>query len=170
MLSKRAWKSVFDVGVYLPPIASGTPYGIDGSRSNRKIIMRVRPTTIGIGILIVASFGLLTACSQASFADRMAYLGKVANEGVQTHRLIVSEGGTTDVKRCTDAFNGLNNRDSAPSDDGMGGWTPDWLAQIQAFFVQSCVTGLPKPVPSQATDGPSGPSGQTVQVSASSTP
>ena len=85
-------------------------------------------------------------------------------------RLIVSEGGATDEKRCTDAFNGLNNWENAPSDDGIGGQTTDWQNQAQAFFVQSCVTGLPKPVPSQAADGPSGSSGSTMPSSATSSP
>lgn len=92
--------------------------------------MRVRPITIGTSLVLAAMLGLLTACSGASFAERMAYLGKVANQGVQTHRLIVSEGGATDEKRCTDAFNGLNNWENAPSDDGMGGRTIDWQNQI----------------------------------------
>ena len=81
----------------------------------------------------------------------MAYLTKVANEGVQTHRFIIGEGGSTDQNLCTDAFNGLNDWDSAPSDEGMGERSGDWLNQIQAFFVQSCVTGLPKAVPGAPT-------------------
>ena len=133
--------------------------------------MRVRTTTIGVGLVMGATLAFTTGCSGASFAERMTYLGKVANEGVQTHRLIVSEGGTTDLKRCTDAYNGLSDvADNAPSDLGAGERSDDWLNQIQAFFVQSCVTGLPKPVPSQATGGPSQPPGATGSTSATSTP
>ena len=81
------------------------------------MIMRVRATTIGVGLVIGATLAFTTGCSGASFAERMTYLGKVANEGVQTHRLIVSEGGTTDLKRCTDAYNGLSDvADDAPSE------------------------------------------------------
>jgi hypothetical protein len=91
----------------------------------------------------------------------MAYLEKVANEGVQTHKLIVSEGSVTTVKRCTDAYGGLQDY-SAPSDMWAGGESQDWQDQIKAFFVQSCVSGLPKAVPGQ-------PAGSTPSASSSLT-
>jgi len=117
--------------------------------------MHVRATVLGSAAATAVIIGLVSGCGVASFTERMTYLEKVANEGVQTHRLIVGEGSKTDEKRCTDAFNGLNDWDAAPSDDGIGGHTADWLNQIQAFFVQSCVTGLPKPVPGQLGNTPS---------------
>lgn len=86
----------------------------------------------------------------------MAYLKKVANEGVQTHNLIVSEGGTTDAKRCTDAYSGLQDQQDAPDDVGYdAGPSQAWLNEIQAFFVESCATGLPKAVPGVPTESPS---------------
>jgi hypothetical protein len=135
----------------------------------RKIIMHVRPASIGTVVILAITLGLLTACSDgASFADRMAYLKKMANEGVQTHQLIVSEGGTTAEKRCTDAYSGLQDN-NPPGDQPMGGSSQGWLDQVQAFFVESCVTGLPKVTPSQEAGTPSAPSAPTVSPSSSPT-
>ena len=135
----------------------------------RKIIMRARPATIGASLLLAAILGLVTACSDgASFADRMAYLKKMANEGVQTHQLVVSEGGTTTDKRCNDAYSGLQDN-NPPGDQAMGGSSQGWLDQIQAFFVESCVTGLPKATPSQGAGTPSVPTASTVSASSSPT-
>jgi hypothetical protein len=121
--------------------------------------MHVRVASIGSSIVLAATFALVAGCSTgATFAQRMAYLGKMANEGVQTHRLIVSGGGAADEKRCNDAYSGLQDN-NPPGDDPTGGITQGWSDQIKAFFVQSCVTGLPLPVPSQVTGGSSGSSG-----------
>lgn len=110
--------------------------------------MHVRVVSIAAFSLLTATVvGSLTGCA-ASFDQRMAYLKKVSNEGVQTHRLIVSTGGTTTNKRCTDAYNGLQDM-NPPADQDLGNVSSDWTNQIQAFFVQSCVTGLPKAVPGQ---------------------
>jgi hypothetical protein len=111
--------------------------------------MRKRPATL---VLVVGAASCLTAgCGAgASYAVRMSYLEKMASEGVQTHRLIASQGGSTTVARCTAAYGGLEDQ-NPPSDQGDGeGPSQDWLNQIQAFFVQSCATGLPKIVPGQS--------------------
>jgi hypothetical protein len=110
--------------------------------------------------MLAALAGLATACSGASYAERMAYLGKMASEGLQTHRLIVSQGGTTTAKRCTDAYSALQDQ-NVPDDSGVGSPSQEWIDQIQAFFVESCVTGLPKPVPGQ----PASPSTSSPQPS-----
>lgn len=118
--------------------------------------MHVRAATAGSVLMLAAILGLIAGCSSgASFAVRMAYLQKVANEGVQTHRLIASQGGVTTTKRCTDAYGGLQDQDP-PSDQDDDTASQGWLNQIQAFFVESCVTGLPKAVPGQSTGSPSG--------------
>lgn len=131
--------------------------------------MRVRSAAIGTALILAASLGLVTACSDgASFADRMAYRKKMANEGVQTHQLIVSEGGTTTDKRCTDAYSGLQDN-NPPGDQPMGGNSQGWLDQVQAFFVESCVTGLPKATPSQEAGTPSAPSATRASTSSSMT-
>jgi hypothetical protein len=115
--------------------------------------MHARVTALVVILGVVA--GLAAGCMDpASYAVRMAYLEKMASEGVQTHRLIVSQGGTTTAKRCTAAYGGLQDQ-SPPDDTGTGAPSQPWLNQIQAFFVQSCVTGLPKVVPGQSVKSPS---------------
>jgi len=120
--------------------------------------MHVRAAILVAMLAVLA--GLATGCSGASYAQRMAYLEKMANEGVQTHRLIVSQGGTTTAKRCTDAYGGLQDQ-NVPDDTGAGAPSQPWLDQVQAFFVESCVTGLPKAVPGQ----PASPSTSSPQPS-----
>jgi len=115
--------------------------------------MHARASALGSAAVAVAVIGLITGCSgPASFADRMAYLKKIANQGVETHRLILSEGAVTSTKRCTDAYNGLQDNLNPPSDEGYGmGASDAWMNQIQAFFVESCTTGLPQAVPATST-------------------
>ena len=127
--------------------------------------MHVRVVTIGSALLAAAIVGSIAGCSDgASFAVRMAYLQKMANEGVQTHRLIDSEGDITTMKRCTDAYGGLQDQ-NPPSDEWGGGVSQDWLNQIQAFYVESCVTGLPKAVPRQSAGTSSGSPVSSVEPS-----
>lgn len=116
--------------------------------------MHARPTILIVILGVVA--GLTAGCvaGPASYAVRIAYLEKMASEGVQTHGLIVSQGGTTTAKRCTAAYGGLQDQDP-PDDTGTGTPSQAWLNQIQAFFVQSCMTGLPKAVPGQPVKAPS---------------
>jgi hypothetical protein len=111
----------------------------------------------------------ITGCSApATFAQRMAFLKTVDNEGVQTHQLIVSQGGTSTSQRCTEAYGGLQDTNDAPSDQGDD--TPPsqaWLNQIQDFFVESCITGLPEPVPGQPQKSPASSSSPSEPISAS---
>jgi hypothetical protein len=137
----------------------------------RKIIMHVRAVTLRSAAATAVVIGLVAGCAgPASFAERMAFLQKVANEGVQTHRLIVSQGGTTTMKRCTDAYNGLQDP-NVPSDQGDG-LPPSqaWVDQVQAFFVESCATGLPKAVPGLSASSPSGSPSSSPSGSPSSSP
>lgn len=102
----------------------------------------------------------LTACSSgASYSERMTYLRKVADRGVETHNLLYNQGARIDAKRCSDAYAGLQDN-NPPGDTEEGGVSDAWAGQVQQFFVDSCVTGLPKPVPGQATPTPA-PSGPT---------
>jgi len=97
---------------------------------------------------------LLAGCATASYDERMAYLRKVAQQGADTHQLLVSqEAPKIDQERCREAWGGLNNSD-APSDVPGGGMTAQWNAQIEQFFVDSCVSGKPKPVPGQPSSAP----------------
>lgn len=106
--------------------------------------MRIR--TVGL-VVAVAGAVLLAGCATASYEERMAYLRKVAQQGADTHQLLVSqEAPKIDQERCRDAWGGLRTND-APSDMPGGGTTQQWQAQIEQFFVDSCVSGKPKPVP-----------------------
>jgi hypothetical protein len=80
----------------------------------------------------------------------MNYLRKIANRGVETHNLLYSQGAHIDPKRCDAAYNGLQDN-NPPGDTPTGGVSDAWAGQVRQFFVDSCVTGLPKPVPGQAT-------------------
>jgi len=119
--------------------------------------MHVQAITLGSAAAVTVIIGLTAGCSvPVSFAQRMAFLQKVSNEGVETHRLIVTQGGATSAKRCTDAYGGLS--DPSVPDDQPDGEAPSdaWLSQIQSFFVESCVTGLPQAVPGVPTSSPPG--------------
>ncbi|SCL46818.1 hypothetical protein GA0070608_0119 [Micromonospora peucetia] len=86
----------------------------------------------------------LTGCS-LDYDDRRDYLRTVAFRGAETHSLIASSEGKPDAERCKAAHIALN--DDAP---GVGGTSIDqeeWIAQVEAFFVDSCVSGKPKELP-----------------------
>lgn len=121
-------------------------------------------TAVLVGLLSVS------ACASANYATRMAYLRKVANRGVETHNLLASQGAKIDAKRCTEAYHGLRD-DSHPTDES-GQSSEAWLNQIQQFFVDSCVTGYPKPVPGGTPQPPPkvSPSPAAPTVSASPSP
>lgn len=82
----------------------------------------------------------------------MAYLRLIANRGVETHRLLASQGTTIDAKRCEAAYYALKT--NPPDDIAGGGDSLEWKGQVRQFFVDSCVTGLPKPVPGQPAPSP----------------
>lgn len=104
-----------------------------------------------------------TACSSANYDERMTYLRKTANRGAETHALLVSQEAAIDKERCKSAFNGL--QDHIPTDAAGASASADWSGQVEQFFVDSCVSGKPKPVPgdpiatptSTPTNSPSGP-------------
>jgi hypothetical protein len=88
------------------------------------------------------------ACSTASYEEKMDYLRTVAKRGVDTHNLLASQGAAIDAKRCAAAHQPLN--DDLPRDDASTGLSQEWREQVKTFFVDSCVSGRPKPVPGQA--------------------
>ncbi|GAA3957216.1 hypothetical protein GCM10023085_44670 [Actinomadura viridis] len=90
-----------------------------------------------------------TACSYADYNERIGYLRKVAGRGVETHNLLASQGTKVDARRCNAAYDALADKDLP--NDVAGTQTAKWEAQVRQFFVDSCVTGLPKPVPGQPT-------------------
>jgi hypothetical protein len=87
-----------------------------------------------------------TGCS-ASYDERMAYLRKAAARGVDTYKLLYSqEAPRIDKARCERAYVGNGVADEAPWVDASDG-AAAWRAQVKEFFVDSCVSGKPKPVP-----------------------
>ena len=107
--------------------------------------MRIINVTILGGA--TAAMALTFAACSASYDERMAYLRTVANQGAETHQLLVDqEAPRIDVKRCTEAWAGLANQEDFPQDIATG-YSEEWKGQIQQFFVDSCVSGKPKPVP-----------------------
>src|SRR5262245_25154590 len=100
--------------------------------------------------LLATIIGLVSGCSGGtSYASRMAYLEKMAKEGVQTHHLLTIQGVHTTAKRCTTDYNALADHNPPSDQPWYDGPSTAWLDQIQAFFVQSCATGMPKPISGQ---------------------
>jgi hypothetical protein len=105
--------------------------------------------TVSSRFVAAASAGLavvvLTGCAPAAtYEQRIDYLRKVAVRGAETHALLVAQQVTTiDKKRCEDAYAGLAGSD-IPDDTSGAGASQPWLQQVQQFFVDSCVSGVPK--------------------------
>uniref|UniRef100_UPI003F498C8C hypothetical protein n=1 Tax=Amycolatopsis sp. CA-151526 TaxID=3239921 RepID=UPI003F498C8C len=118
-------------------------------------------------LVVLSALTAVARCS-ASYEDRMAYLRKVAGQGAQTHQLLVDQAAPViNADRCTQAWNGLKNPSEYPSDTGVE-HSPDWENQIRQFFVDSCVSGKPKPVPGDPTTSPA-PSKPPASTAAAST-
>ncbi|OLT12949.1 hypothetical protein BJF79_03350 [Actinomadura sp. CNU-125] len=117
--------------------------------------MKPQPAPAAAAALLTLTF-TLTACA-ASYDERMTYLRKIANRGAETHKLLAAQGAHIDAKRCGATYDGLAD-DDIPSDIDGGGASTEWRAQVRQFFVDSCVTGLPKPVPGHNNPPPASPS------------
>lgn len=101
-------------------------------------------------VILVLTLGAavpLAGCtSAASFEERMDYLRQVAHQGAQTHDLLAAQDAPRiDKERCDRAFAGVVRTEDFPSDLSSGGQSKEWAAQIREFFVDSCVSGKPKP-------------------------
>ena len=111
----------------------------------------MRSTRIAASIAAAILATMATAGCAASYEERIEFLKKTANRGVEVHRLIKSQGATPDRKRCEGAFEALN--DGIPSDGGM--WASRvWVDQVRMAFVESCVSGLPKPIAGSGSPSP----------------
>jgi hypothetical protein len=111
-----------------------------------------------IGALMIGTFvlGALAGCGErASYEERMDYLRTLAKRGAETHALLKSQDAKIDRKRCEGAYQGLSDGGDMPSDRDNGGISAEWSKQMELFFVDSCVSGKPKPVPGDATRTPS---------------
>jgi len=122
----------------------------------------IAPTNVRAGVLtkcavVVSAVLLVAGCARTStYEERMNYLRKVAQQGADTHQLLVSqEGPKTDPARCGAAWDGLKRPSEFPTDGFTGENTSKELAnQIREFFVDSCVSGKPKPVPADPAPAP----------------
>ncbi len=104
--------------------------------------MRQRLAAAGLALTATAA---LAGCTEiASYDQRMDYLRKVAQRGADTHALIASQEATIDKPRCERAFEGINSSDEPTV---LAREREAWGNQVREFFVDSCVSGKPKPVP-----------------------
>lgn len=93
-----------------------------------------------VAMILVA----VSSCANAPYQERMDYLRTVAQRGADTHALLDAQGAAIDRKRCEKAFDGLQATDEPGISDGGS-----YHEQVVQFFVDSCVSGRPKPVPGQ---------------------
>ncbi|MFI7673082.1 hypothetical protein [Actinophytocola sp. NPDC049390] len=101
-------------------------------------------------VILVLTLGAvvpLAGCtSAAGFEERMDFLRQMSRQGAQTHDLLAAqEAPDIDEERCDRAFDGIVRTEDFPSDLPSGGQSKEWAAQIREFFVDSCVSGKPKP-------------------------
>jgi hypothetical protein len=118
---------------------------------------------------------LTSACSStgASYDQKTAYLHTDAVRGAQMHTTLLNEKEQPSQPRCVTAYqaltgtnhlavdqndsvvNGTYVPDDAPHDvsaaagNGQSEVSVGYAGQIRDFYITSCVTGVPKPVPGQ---------------------
>lgn len=116
-------------------------------------------TAVAAALAVSAAAGCSTP---APYQERMDYLRVVAQRGADTHTLLEAQGAAIDKKRCEAAYAGLDDgkQPYAGVDNGA------YVTQVEQFFVDSCITGKPKPVPGQSP-APSGPASVPASVSVS---
>ena len=100
-------------------------------------------------LLAFATLTIALAGCASSYDERMAYLRKVAARGVDTYKLLYSQDAHIDKARCERAFDGSGAGNDAPTDVNASTASQEWKAQVKEFFVDSCVSGKPKPTPDQ---------------------
>ena len=118
--------------------------------------MRLR--SVAIPLTIATLFATAGCTDYAEYDERMEYLRTVAQRGADTHALIASQEGVIDKARCERAFGGLDDREQPMVDNDVateGNEMEAWEGQIKEFFVDSCVSGKPKPVPGNPAAAPS---------------
>ncbi|MGH3841201.1 MAG: hypothetical protein ACRDS0_07135 [Pseudonocardiaceae bacterium] len=84
---------------------------------------------------------LLTGCTDPD--PRGSYLREVAARGVDAHHQLHSQGAHIDhidPNRCSQTFAGLSSNHGLPPDDA-GPTSAGWRQQVEATFVDSCVSG-----------------------------
>lgn len=100
---------------------------------------------VSVTVFLSATACLALAGCGASYDEKRDYLREVAVRGAETHALIAASEGKPDEERCKAAKAGLI--DDVPDDMNGGGESETWLKQVEAFFVDSCVSGKPKELP-----------------------
>lgn len=109
-----------------------------------------RPLLTLLGV--VTGTVLVAGCTgePATYDEKNAYLRTVALRGAEQHAFLTSQETKIDRARCDAVFKGLIN--DIPNDSTSDSFaTEPWYEQVQAYFVDSCVSGKPKPVPGDAT-------------------
>lgn len=97
-------------------------------------------------LVLTVAFPLAGCTSAASYDERMEYLRKMAEQGAETHQLLVDQGAPEiDKARCIRAFDALINKNEFPGDQPDGGTSEQLSDQIREIFVDSCVSGRPGP-------------------------
>lgn len=127
----------------------------------------IRPTqplpSVPVRCLLVSlallTTGLSVGCSGTqplTYDAHVTYLQTTVQRGVEAHRLLVSQGATPTVERCGAAFDGTVTdipQDHPEAYQPENRLTKQWQEQVRAFFIDSCTSGKPTPVPS-ATSSP----------------
>lgn len=107
--------------------------------------MRLRHAIPAAGATLALALAL-AGCSTSN-EDHRGYLRTVAVRGAEAHSMIAVSWGTPDTRRCKIAY--LAMKDDAPDDGGSLMDQEEWKAAVEAFFVDSCVSGTPKELPPQ---------------------
>ena len=96
----------------------------------------MRHLTAAVVALVVGL--LLTGCTDPD--PRGSYLREVAARGVDAHHQLHSQGTGIDPERCSQTFAGLSSHHGLPPDN-TGPTSAGWRQQVEATFVDSCVSG-----------------------------
>ncbi|MFC7593629.1 hypothetical protein ACFQYP_65390 [Nonomuraea antimicrobica] len=116
---------------------------------------------------LALAFPLAATGCTASYDTRMTYLRTTAQRGVDTHKLLYSQEARIDKARCERAYDGSGVVDEAPHVETIDG-REAWHAQVKEFFVDSCLSGKPKPVPADLPHPGDSPQASTTAAPTSS--
>lgn len=102
------------------------------------------------GCLVVLT---TAACTDSfSYDEHVEYLRTTVQRGVETHRLLVSQAAQPTVERCGAAFDGtVTDIPADVPETRPSRVSEQWLEQVRAFFIDSCVSGKPRPIPADGS-------------------
>lgn len=117
------------------------------------------PTKAAVAAVTAAAVAFTAGCG-STYDERINYLRLTAQRGAAMHTYLAAQEATIDKARCERAYEGSRAWADAPADGGTT-LSDEWRAQIQEFYVDSCLSGKPKAVPGDvlpsgsASPGPS---------------